>query len=175
MRRTRVLLAAVTLAVTIAATGGAAVPAGAQVAPTVSVSADPPVAQYTDLSSCGEDPDVQEGAFVFTRDDATIGVSVEYTLGGDAQFGTDFASDPLRLGHVDLLAGETTATIAVEPLASLETGRTLTLTIEPGPDYQVGDPATATIEFLLAVADCAPPVPPVPPAAPQPLAPRFTG
>lgn len=172
MRRPR-LLAALTVAVTIAAASATAVPAAAQVAPTVSVTADPQLAQFTDLSSCGDDPDVQNGAFVFTRDDATTGVSVEYTLGGDAEFGDDFASDPLRLGHVDLLVGETTATISIEPLATLQTGRTLTLTIEPGTDYQVGAPATATIDFALAIADCA--APPPPPADPQPLAPTFTG
>lgn len=173
MRRRR-LLVALTVSVTIAAASTAAVPVAAQVAPTVSVKADPEGAQFADLSSCGDDPDVQNGAFVFTRDDATTGVSVEYTLSGDAEFGTDFASDPLRLGHVDLLVGETTATVSVEPLATLQTGRTLTLTIEPGSGYQVGTPNAATITFALAIADCAAPPPP-PPAIPEPLAPTFTG
>lgn len=171
MRRRRLLIV-LCLTIAVAAAGGATAPASAQVAPTVSVTADPQVAQFTDLSSCGGDPDVQNAAFLFTRDDATAGVSVGYTLSGDAQFGDDFASDPLRLGHVDLLVGETTATIPIEPVATLQTGRTLTLTIEPGPDYQVGSPAAATITFALAVADCAAPPPP---AVPQPLAPAFTG
>ena len=171
MRRPRVLVA-LTLSIALAAIGAAASPAAAQVAPTVTVTADPDVAQYTDVSSCGAAAEVQMGAFEFTRDDAATGVSVEYSLSGDAQNGTDYASDPLRLGHVDLLVGETTASIPIEPVDTLQTGRALTLTIEPGPDYQVGSPASATITFALAVADCAAPPPP---AVPQPLAPAFTG
>lgn len=171
MRRPR-LLVALAASIALAAAGAMTSPAAAQVAPTVAVTADPDVAEYTDLSSCGAAAEAQMGAFVFTRDDATTGVSVEYSLSGDAGFGTDFASDPLRLGHVDLLVGETTATIPIEPVATLQTGRTLTLTIESGPDYLVGSPASATITFALAVADCAAPPPP---AVPQPLAPAFTG
>ena len=173
MRRRRVLVP-LTLSVALATAGATASPAVAQVAPTVTVTADPDVAQYTDLSSCGAAAEVQMGAFEFTRDDATTGVSVEYSLSGDAQYGTDYASDPLRLGHLDLRVGETTASIPIEPIDTLQTGRALTLTIEPGPDYQLGSPAAATITFALAVADCAaPPAPP--PAVPQALAPAFTG
>lgn len=173
MRRPRVLVA-LAVSITLTAAGATASPAAAQVAPTVTVTADPDVAQYTDLTSCGAAAEVQLGAFVFTRDDATTGVSIEYSLTGDAQYGTDYASDPLRLGHVDLLVGETTATIPIEPVATLQSGRALTLTIEPGPDHQVGSPASATITFALAVADCAAPPAPTP-AVPQALAPAFTG
>lgn len=88
------------------------------------------------------------GTFTLTRAGSTtsltLPLTVNYTVGGTATAGSDYV--PL-MGTATFLAGETTTTVVVTPLAdgSLEDAETVNLTLSSSTTYELGFPATATI------------------------------
>jgi uncharacterized protein YhjY with autotransporter beta-barrel domain len=86
--------------------------------------------------------------YTFTLNQAAFGaVSVNYTIGGTATNGTDYATiaSPLVIP-----AGNTTGTVTVNPTAdaSIEADETVTLTLAAGTGYTVGVPNSATGTIL---------------------------
>ncbi|MBM4093016.1 MAG: hypothetical protein FJ276_26950, partial [Planctomycetes bacterium] len=103
--------------------------------PTVTVTATDPNASETG-------PDA--GAFTVTRAGGTTSaLIVNYTLGGAATNGVDYA---LISGSVTIGAGSATATATVTPIddASAEGSETVILTLAAGAGYTVGSPSSAT-------------------------------
>src|SRR5213082_1247742 len=104
--------------------------------PSVSV-----VATDADASEQGRDP----GEFTFTRTgDASLDLTVNYTLGGTAQNGTDYQQPGTS---VTIPAGATSATVTVTPIddAEAEGDETVVLTLTADAAYDVGSPNSATI------------------------------
>lgn len=82
--------------------------------------------------------------FTFTRTGiVTAPLTINYTVGGTAVSGTDYAT----IGTTATFgSGSTTATVAVNPAtdATTESDETVTLTVAPGSGYVVGSPSSAT-------------------------------
>src|SRR5213079_1666649 len=104
--------------------------------PTVSVAAtDPNAAEQ------GTDP----GTFTISRTgDTSSALTVNYTLGGTAQNGTDY--QPLGTS-VTIAAGASSATVTVTPIddSQVEGDETVVLTLASDAAYNIGSPASATI------------------------------
>src|SRR5256886_9406021 len=104
--------------------------------PSVSV-----VATDADASEQGPDP----GEFTFTRTgDTSFDLTVNYTLGGTAQNGTDYQQPGTS---VTIPAGAASATVTVTPIddAEAEGDETIVLTLTADAAYDVGSPNRATI------------------------------
>ena len=82
------------------------------------------------------------GEFTITRDDPAFDIVVDYEVTGTGTPGTDYR--PLT-GSVVLEAGETTATVDVDVMATPTASRTVVMDLLPGADYEVGDPSSATV------------------------------
>jgi Ca2+-binding RTX toxin-like protein len=85
--------------------------------------------------------------YTFTRSGSTTNpLTVNYTVGGTATNGTDYASIPTS---VTFAAGSATATVTVDPTAdtTVEADETVALTLTAGTDYTIGTttPVTGTI------------------------------
>jgi hypothetical protein len=81
--------------------------------------------------------------FTFTRAQTTGNLTVNYTIGGTATNGTDYAT----IGtSVVIPNGSTTATVTINPTteATFEDDETVILTVASGTGYAIGSPATAT-------------------------------
>jgi thiamine phosphate synthase YjbQ (UPF0047 family) len=103
--------------------------------PTVSVSVDPTIVDEDGTAAL---------TYTFTRSgDATQALSVTYTVGGTATPGTDF---PVQSGTVTIGAGQTTATVTINPTDDTvdEPNETIILTVTDGSNYNVGTPSSAT-------------------------------
>ena len=95
----------------------------------------------------------EEGAdaisFTFTRNNVDLDqpLTVNYTLTGLAENGTDYPTDPLS---VTFLADEATATVTLTPTddSTPEFTETVILTITGGIDYGTMNPSTATATLL---------------------------
>lgn len=94
-------------------------------------------------------PDASEagptaGEFTFTRTSSGAPLTVNYTVGGTATPGDDYAALP---GSFTFGATETVKTVAVVPVDDYiaETTETVILTISDSPNYQHGGSATITI------------------------------
>lgn len=91
-------------------------------------------------------------AFTFTRTGVlTAGLTVSFTVGGSATFGTDYtvagaASFTATSGTVAFAPGSATATVTLTPTADglVEANEDATLTITDAVGYNVGTPATDT-------------------------------
>ena len=86
------------------------------------------------------------GMFVISRPASLTNgaLTVNYSLSGTASNGQDYA---LLSGTVDMVAGQSNATVTVTPWDDIDSGEsneTVVLTILPGA-YRVGSPATATV------------------------------
>ena len=104
--------------------------------PTVTVAA-------TDAAASETGPDA--GAFTVTRTGATTAsLNVQYSVGGTATGGSDYA--PLT-GSVTIAAGQTSATVTVTPVddPDFEGAETVSLTLTANAAYSVGTPGTATL------------------------------
>jgi serine protease len=104
--------------------------------PSVSVSATD-----TAAAEAGLDP----GTFTITRTGATTSpLTVNYTMGGSATNGTDYASVS---GSVVIAASSSTATVTITPIddAVYEGNETAILTLSADAAYGVGTPASATV------------------------------
>src|SRR5213082_1174594 len=104
--------------------------------PTVTVVA-------TDPNASEQGPD--SGTFTISRTgDTSSALTVNYTLGGTAQNGTDY--QPLGTS-VTIAAGASSATVTVTPIDDnqAEGDETVVLTISAGADYDVGSANSATI------------------------------
>jgi hypothetical protein len=94
------------------------------------------------------------GAFTVAVAGAFAGdLRVRYTVDGTATNGVDYA--PLS-GTLTVPAGQTSATLAIDPVADgvLETAETVHVTLAPSTGYAVGSPATAGV--VIADADLDP-------------------
>ena len=99
------------------------------------------VATDADASEQGPDP----GEFTFTRTgDTSFALTVNYTLGGTAQNGTDYQQPGTS---VTIPAGAASATVTVTPIddAEAEGDETVVLTLTADAAYDVGSPNSATI------------------------------
>ncbi len=105
--------------------------------PTVTVAA-------TDASA-GEPAD--NGTFTFTRSGSTAGaLTVNFTVGGTATSGSDYAS----LGtSVTIAAGQASATktVSVVDDPTVESSETVIVTLVSGTGYSVGSPSSATVNI----------------------------
>lgn len=109
---------------------------GVAALPAVSVMAPDPSAAEAD-----RDP----GTFVVSRrGDTTEALTVNYTLGGSATAGVDFASPG---GAVTILAGAASAWVTIDPLddATAEDAETIVLSLSASPAYDVAAPSSATV------------------------------
>ena len=108
--------------------------------------------------------------YTFTRNGVTTGpLTVNFSVGGTATFNTDYtqtgaATFTATDGTVTFGAGNTTATVTVDPTAdnAVEPNETVILTLTAGTGYNVANPSTATgtitnddAEVTLAVAPLA--------------------
>jgi N-acetylneuraminic acid mutarotase len=119
--------------------------------PLVSVTAADPSAAET---APGETPN--GGSFIVSRTgDTTQPLTVNYTLGGSATAGTDYA--PLS-GAVTIPAGATSATVNVDVLddPAPEGSETVVLALAASAQYDVDTPAAATV--TVADNDAPPPL-----------------
>src|SRR6185437_2356391 len=90
--------------------------------------------------------------YTFTRTGNTTGaLTVNFSIGGTADSATDYtqtgaASFSPPTGTVTIAAGNTTATVTVDPTAdtTTEPDETVILTVTAGTGYEVGVPAAAT-------------------------------
>ena len=124
--------------------GGAAIarisaaPVLAQVIETPTVTV---VATDAAAAEAGSDP----GTFTVSRTgDTTGGLTVNYTVGGTATSGSDFAS----LGaSVTILGGQASAIVTVNPIndSDPEDDETVIITLTAATGYIVGSPSTATV------------------------------
>ena len=99
------------------------------------------VATDADASEQGPDP----GEFTFTRTgDTSFALTVNYTLGGTAQNGTDYQQPGTS---VTIPAGAASATVTVTPIddAEAEGDETVVLTLTADAAYDVGSPNSAAI------------------------------
>ncbi len=84
--------------------------------------------------------------YTLTRTNTTAetpALTVNFTIGGTATEGTDYAA----VGRtVNFAAGSSTATVSVDPTADsdVEADQTVVLTVSSGSDYTVGSPASAS-------------------------------
>lgn len=109
---------------------------GVAAMPAVSVMASDPSA-----AEAGRDP----GSFVISRQgDTTEALTVNYTLGGSATAGVDFASPG---GSVTILAGAASALVTIDPLddATAEDAETIVLSLSASPAYDVAAPSSAAV------------------------------
>ena len=126
---------------------------GGPVLPTVSVTASDPAA-----AESGE-----PGQFTVTRTgDTAAGLVVDYTVGGTATAGTDYAA---LAGTVTIPAGSAAAAFSVVPIedAAAEGGETVVVTLSAPAGYDLGPDGPATV--TIADNDASP----TPPAAPTNL------
>ncbi|NBO32660.1 MAG: calx-beta domain protein, partial [Cyanobacteria bacterium WB6_1B_304] len=83
--------------------------------------------------------------YTFTRSgDTTFSLTVNYTVGGTATNGVDYATIPTS---VTFAAGSSTATLTVDPTADTinpESDESVTLTLVAGTGYNIGTPPSAT-------------------------------
>ena len=109
----------------------------------------PSIAKAADADEAG----FVAGAFTVSREDSSVDLPVNYTCGGSAESGVNYK--PLS-GTVVIPAGETSATITVNPYfaAPYDAPTTLTLTLAEG-DYILPDPAPSA---SVVIANSAPPV-----------------
>ena len=110
---------------------------------TTAPGANEVVINATDASAAEDGPD-QSLAFTVARSGSTAGnLTVNYTVGGTATSGSDFA--PLS-GTVTIPAGYLSAVINVQVLSDslLEQTETVTLTVSPGNGYTVGPHSAGT-------------------------------
>jgi Ca2+-binding RTX toxin-like protein len=114
-----------------------------------------------------EEDGVPNLVYTFTRNGVTSGeLTVNFSVGGTADPATDYtqtgaATFTPPTGTVTFLAGNSTATVTVDPTAdsTVEPNETVTLTVETGTGYNVASPSMATgtitnddAEVTLAVA-----------------------
>ena len=117
--------------------------------PTITISASTPNASETGPTA---------GQFTVSRTGSTASsLTVNYTVGGTATNGTDYAT---LSGSVIIGAGSATALITVSPVddALVEGNETVILTLSANAAYTVGSPNNATVN--IADNDSAPPPPP---------------
>lgn len=111
------------------------------------VSTDPTVAISVSPASVDEDG-TNSLVYTFTRSgDSTQALSVTYSVSGTATAGSDFAS---QSGTVTIGAGQTTATVSIDPIDdnTVEPDETIILTVTDGSNYNVGAPSSATGTIL---------------------------
>src|SRR6185503_9695956 len=90
--------------------------------------------------------------YTFTRNGVTSSaLTVNFSVGGDATFGTDYtqtgaATFGATSGTVNFGAGNTTATVTIDPTAdtTVEGNETAILTVTTGAGYNVASPSQAT-------------------------------
>jgi Ca2+-binding RTX toxin-like protein len=90
--------------------------------------------------------------YTFTRNGVTTGaLTVNFSVGGTATFNTDYTQTGAATftstdGTVTFGAGNTTATVTVDPTADMvvEPNETVILTLTAGTGYNVANPSTAT-------------------------------
>ena len=117
-----------------------------------------------------EEDGVPNLVYTFTRNGVTTGpLTVNFSVGGTATFNTDYTQTGAATftaidGTVTFGAGNTTATVTVDPTAdnTVEPNETVILTLAAGTGYNVANPSTATgtitnddAEVTLAVAPLA--------------------
>ena len=115
----------------------------------------PSISLAVSPASAGEDG-TADLIYTFTRTGATTSeLTVNYTVGGTASFGTDYtgiAEFPATKA-ITFPAGSATATVVIDPIADteIESDETVSLTLTAGTGYTIGTPAAviATINDLL--------------------------
>ena len=88
------------------------------------------------------------GVFTVTRTgDTSMPLGVQYTVGGTAVAGTDYAALP---GAVTIQAGSSTATVIVTPIddGAFENDESVILTVSADAAYGLGSPATSTVTIV---------------------------
>jgi len=90
--------------------------------------------------------------YEFTRDDTTGSLTVNFSVGGPARFGTDYTqtgatSFSLTMGSVTFGAGDDTATVTITPTGDdiVELDETIVLTLIDDPSYDLGANSVATV------------------------------
>lgn len=105
------------------------------------------VASDADAHEAPGEGDDGTGTFTFTRPNSDGPLTVNYTVGGTATSGDDYA--PLS-GTATFADGELTTTATVDPVADelAEDDETVVVTIQPGLNYVVGTPSSATVTIV---------------------------
>lgn len=93
-----------------------------------------------------------ELVYTFSRSGGTSKeVTVQFSLGGTATFGTDYTLNGATLlnattGTVTFAAGSSTATVRIKPIAdsAIEPDETVTITLNAGINYELGTTTSAT-------------------------------
>jgi hypothetical protein len=126
---------------------GVAVAAAAPGDPTVRVSA---TTAMSEIDGCQTEPTFAPGSFTLERSDAAGALTVTYHISGGP---TDLNADAgTGADHtVDFADGATSVTVPVHPALG---GSSATVTVVDGATYDVGDPASATIDKTVAEAAC---------------------
>lgn len=121
-----------------------------------------PSASITATDGTATEESTTTGTFTITLSSASVGTTtVNYTVSGTATSGSDYTS----IGtSVNILDGQTTATITVTPIddATEESTETVIVTLASGSGYTVGSPSNATINITDndgAIASCTPGTP----------------
>jgi hypothetical protein len=115
---------------------------------TVTILDDEPIVSIVATDDIAREPGADTGLFTVSRTgvlDADL--TVNYTVGGTAQNGIDYAA----IGtSVVIPAGSATATITLTAIgdADEEPNETVVVTLEAAPTYAVGDPNTATVTII---------------------------
>lgn len=122
---------------------------GTPASATVTIAGRPlPVASITASDPDASRETLDPGAFLISLDvpAPTGGLTLAYGTGGSAVAGTDY--EPLS-GSVAIPAGQTSATITVTPRPGEADGRAseLIATLQPGTGYEVGTPASASVNI----------------------------
>ena len=107
-----------------------------------------PIVTVTASDAAASETGPDSGTFTVTRTgDTTSALTVNYTLNGTAQNGTDYQ----QLGSsVTIPAGSTSAVVTVTPIddSIAETNETVILTLSTNAAYTVGSPEHATVTIV---------------------------
>ena len=106
---------------------------------------DPPTVTISASDATAAEAGAATGAFTVSRTgDTTTALTVNYTVGGTATAGSDYAA---LLGDVTIPIGFSTAVITVTPVDDglVEANETVTVTVASNAAYTVGSPSIATV------------------------------
>src|SRR5262249_49440951 len=115
-----------------------------------------PLVSVTAIDSSASETGPDVGVFRFTRTGSTTSpVVVSYTIGGTATNGVDYVTIN---NTITIAAGQASADLTITPIpdAISEPSETVVLTVTDGADYDVGAPASATVNIADAGSVCGP-------------------
>jgi PKD repeat protein/subtilisin family serine protease len=131
---------------TLTVAGSAGQTSSTSQAITVVNAPPPPLSTVTVRATTPAASILSPGVFTITRTGDTSSVlTVHYSLGGSAQNGVDYET---LSGLAAIPAGESTASVVVQPDGLLTVLETVKLTLSSDSSYQVGSPNSATVTIV---------------------------